>query len=281
MKLTKTYFDAKEEIIQHCKTLSMNLDKLGYVKSNEETDNLVCPFDNWMGIKEEIGKGQGSELKTNIYGKVKFCAVHSSTALCVNNFAPFKQNKENFSFLNYTGFTEATFEKKLPTGISVPNLDFYLESNNIIIGIESKFIEILNKKLPNTNLDKYQNRKEMNYLPKTFSETIQYYIDCKNLLFLDVAQLIKHSIGLINQGRRMKLEPILVYIYWQPNNWQNFDVYHKHLEEINEFKERIERHISFIPISYLEFWERYGNDKTFGKHIGKVMGRYNIPFREL
>lgn len=279
--MTKTNFDAKENILQHCKTLGMKPDKKGYVKSNQ--DNLIDNFDNWLEIKKELEEGQGNELKPDKYGIVKFNAVHSSSALCVNNFAPFKQHKDNISFLNYTGFTEASFEKKLPTGISVPNLDFYLESDNVVIGFESKFIEALSDKLPNkgNNLIKYQNKKELNYLPNNFPEIIQYYIDCENHLFLDVAQLIKHSIGLIKKGHAAAVKPILVYLYWQPNNWKDYDVYHKHLDEIRDFREKIERHLLFIPISYIEFWKLYENDKTFGKHIDKVKVRYNISFRGL
>ena len=272
--MTTTTPDIKEAIIQHCKTIGLHPDEKGYVSANQ--DNLVDKFDNWTDIERELGEGQGSELKPDKHGKFK--AVHSSSALCVNNFAPFKQNKDKFSFLNHNDFTEATFEKKLPTGLggTPPHLDFYLENNNTVIGFESKFIEILNAKLPNqdNNLTKYQNRQDLDYLPDTFSTIIQDYIDYQEKLFLDVAQLIKHSIGLINKGRSTTLQPILVYIYWQPKNWYDFEVYRRHADEINDFKDKLDRHIPFIPISYLDFWKLYENDSTFGQHIDKVKGRY-------
>jgi hypothetical protein len=53
----------------------------------------------------------------------------------------------------------AQAEKKLPTGLkgTSPNLDFYLENKNAIIGIESKFLELLKPKQPKFSIS-YSNR---------------------------------------------------------------------------------------------------------------------------
>ena len=78
-----------DKIIKHVKTRGMKPDRKGYVKSNQE--NLIGKFNNWNEIHFEFDKGQGSELKPDSSGIIKFNAIHSSSALCVNNFAPFKQ----------------------------------------------------------------------------------------------------------------------------------------------------------------------------------------------
>lgn len=274
----------KNKIISHSKSIGLNPDTKGYLE--EEQKNLVAIFENWNVIFDELYCGQGSELKPNKNGVVKFRAVHSSAALCVNTFAPFKHNKSNFTFLDYSGFKEATFEKKLPTGISTPNLDFYLENECAIIGIESKFTEVLSKKAPNHdhNLEKYKEREKLAYLPDAFADILQHYIDCKESLYLDVAQLIKHSIGLINKAKKpesINKTPILVYLYWQPNNWNEYDKYITHADEIASFQKRmlnlsIEKIISFIPMSYIEFWELFKNDPNFASHIELVKKRYSI-----
>lgn len=270
-------------LIKHFNALGIHTNSQGYVLNNE--DNLITQFNNWGVIQNEIGNGNGSELKPDSNGVIKFNASYSSSALCVNNFAPFKEMKDKFSLFNYSGFTEATFEKKLPTNISIPNLDFYLESAYEVIGIESKFIEVLDCKLPNNNLSKYiAKRQQLSYLPDNFFKIMEYYI-CKDFkMNLDVAQLIKHSIGLIKRSiskykfvlNSMLVKPILVYIYWQPVNWYKFDLYQKHEDEINEFKSIINDYLIFIPISYLEFWKCYENDNLFGNHIKKVKSRYYI-----
>lgn len=174
-------------IRKHFVKLGIGMNEKGYVDKNE--CNLIEKFSNWEAIKSELQEGQGSELKKD-NGVIKFNAVHSSSALCVNNFAPFKEKKDKFSFFGYSDFTEATFEKKLPTGISTPNLDFYLENKNTVMGFESKFTELLIKKLPNIvtdsktkvgNLQKYLNRKEeLNYLADDFFDFIEEYVKTKD-----------------------------------------------------------------------------------------------------
>ena len=275
-------------IILHSKALKMKLDKKGYVKTNEE--NLIKIFENWKKIKKELEEGQGGELTPDKRGIIKFNAVHSSSALGVNNFAAFKKDHKDFKFFNYSDFIEISFEKKLPTGISTPNLDFYLETNYEIIGVESKFTEYLSPKLPNhgKNLDKYLNNSKLDYLPRSYhDDLIKHYINTNEKLHLDVAQLIKHGIGIINKAQSkykfilnaMLTQPVLVYIYWQPSNWYNFEIFRKHADEIEEFKKLVKPFLTFIPLSYLDFWKAYENDRLFGSHIEKVKERYLMELK--
>ena len=76
-------------VAEKLKAISKQItDQKGYIKSMNPKDNLYKPLDIWDEIKNEISKGQGNELKTK---KAEFCALHSSSALCVNNFANFKK----------------------------------------------------------------------------------------------------------------------------------------------------------------------------------------------
>lgn len=272
--------ELKSIIANRCLEMKMNVTN-GYVPSNE--DNLIDVFENWSEIKNELSNGSGSELNS------KFNAVHSSSALCVNNFAPFKLYKDNISFLGFSNLIEATFEKKLPTSLggTPPNLDFYLETQHDIIGIESKFLETLESKSPNkdNNLKPYlKNESKLSYLPEGFIELIKQYDSDATKRQLDIAQLLKHSIGIIHRSKTkykfilnsMFTKPILIYIYWQPYNWFNIDIYCNHESETIKLSEDIKKFITFIPISYLEFWKIYENDRRFSEHIGKMKERYLI-----
>ena len=243
-------------------------------------DNLIELFENWKEIKEELSNGNGNELES------KFCALHSSSALCVNNFAPFKKHKNEISFCEHSKFEIAEFEKKLSTRISTPNLDFYFENQETIIGVESKFTEHLKTNLDHTkkNLCKYYNRTELEYLPKGFMNSIVFhYISSSKKMYLDVAQLIKHSIGLINESKKADKKAILVYIYWQPDNWEDIDVFKQHKKELDDFAERISKFkdaIEFKHLSYIEFWDTYKKDKMFSEHIGRVENRYRFSIEQ-
>jgi len=187
----------KKSIIEHHKKLGYNFDDKGYV--GNEKDNLLEKNPNWKEIKGELENGDGSEFKPDSSGRAKFMAVHSSCALCVNNFALIKYHKDDVILFGSSGFIKAEFEMKNPTYVSSrpSNLDFFLENNKIMIGIESKFSEPVSPKLPNAKLNRYYKHKK---LPvdnvNEYNKIIKFYMDCEEKLHLDAAQLIKHLIGL-------------------------------------------------------------------------------------
>lgn len=264
-------------IAERYSQFGISTDDKGYVKTPEH--NLVSKFPNWNEIQLEIGGGNGSELKPNKYGRAKFCAAHSSSALCVNTFAEIKRLSSEFSFLNQTGFQKAQFERKFHTGISFPNLDFCIENDKYFIGLESKFVEPLSPKIPNqgNNLKKYVNRKdELKYFDSGFLNLINHYICIEKKLHLDVPQLIKHALGLKSESKNKDKRFKLVYIYWRPNNWTKVEAFCKHKEEIEDFKCNVNGLFEFHALSYQEFWEEYKDDDVFGNSIKDAKSRYNV-----
>ena len=252
--------------------------------------NLIEPFSNvWEIIKKELNEGDGKELDSH------FFSVRSSSALCVNNFAPFKEHHKKLSFLGYSGFEEARFEKKQPTGLirqlrdgskeeRTPNLDFYLARQEVAIGIESKFAEHFEKPTMSLKqslkpyLEGWETLKE--YLSEGFrKEILEHYSDANRPQRLDVAQLIKHAIGLLkNCGEK---EPILVYLYWEPLNPTIDNLFAEHRHNVEMFKHRIEHFIEFVPLSYPEFWKLYKDDDLLKGHIGRIRERYEFEIEIL
>jgi hypothetical protein len=263
----------KQQVIDHHKSIGYDIDSKGYVKNPE--DNLIDGFPNWEIIKNELESGDGSELKIKD-GRIKFCAVHSSSALCVNNFAMIKHLKDKISLFKSSAFDVAQFEKKLSTGMSrKPNLDFYLKNDSRVIGIESKFTELLSPKLPNKNLEKYLTAKLK--LPAGFNDVLKYYIKCKKELHLDTAQLLKHMIGMFNEAAEVKAgaKLSLIYLYWVPHNWKKFEIYQKHEEELKKFKEQISGFsVKFEAYSYIDFWGTLEKNEELKKYVDKLKNRY-------
>lgn len=270
-----------EKIIERQKEIIGKETDGDYIKSMNPQDNLLRTINNWSDIEKDFRGSQGGELKKDKDGRKKFCSVRSSSALCVNNFAPFKESRQEIHFI-YNGnsnFDKAKFEMPLSTGISTPNLDFYLENINIIIGFESKFTEHFEKNIAHTkaNLCKYFMREELYYLPRLFDGLILHYINCTDKMYLDVAQLIKHLIGLINNKKNRKA--ILVYIYWEPINWKEISIFEQHRKELDDFAKRIEKFedvITFKSLSYSDFWKEYENCELLKEHIKLMRGRYNF-----
>ena len=280
------YYKILNAIKKRCIDLNIKFDNKGYINNFEE--NLLDFITNWNEIKLEFEKGDGSELVARENRLPKFRSIYSSAALCVNNFAMIKNeinHKKKINFLDYTGFYNSNFETKLTTGLRghSPNLDFTLENDLVYIGIESKFTEILTPKLPNEkryrknygNLEPYYKSKKLDYLNGFKENVIKYYIDFSDKIHLDVAQLIKHTLGIINISNLQK-KTVLFYVYWEPINWKEFEIYTKHRNEIEAFGIKLNDYISFIPMNYIDYWERFNNQLIFKTQINQIKERYLI-----
>lgn len=243
----------------------------GYVLNNR--DNLINGVDLNL-FQNDLIQGNGNELVN------KFKALFSSSALVVNNFAIVKKHKNIFTFLGYSGFTDASFERQFITGLkgTPPNLDFVIENDEVIIAFESKYLELLNQK--KAKFKSSYNKDNLIYLGNFWFDLMNKYNERK--LNLDVAQLIKHSIGLtnyrLNFSNSKNKKVILIYIYWTPNNLANFEVYNKHSEEIRKFSKLLSEQtdIEFKTMSYNEFWEIFTETSIFKDHFDKLKSRYSI-----
>lgn len=245
--------------------------KNGYVLNN--SDNLI----NGLSVDlfhDDLMQGSGNELIS------KFNALYSSSALAVNNFAIVKKHPKDFSFLDYSNFDKVDFERQFKTGLSgtPPNLDFTLENKDAVIAFESKYLELLDKKKI-VFKDSY-NKANLSYLSDFWFNLIDSYVDKEQ--FLDVAQLIKHSIGLLNYKRNIQSKQtkkiLLVYIFWAPVNFDKFSEYIEHSNELNKFAVCIKQQseIEFISMSYNQFWDLYKNNPIFNVHFDKLRNRYSI-----
>jgi hypothetical protein len=260
------------ERLKMCSPYKDKVDEYGYMDLPEQ--NLI-PGVSMEQIKEELKEGSGDELKK------KFRAIHSSSALVVNTFAPFKDTPNNLTLFGIRGFRDIYFEKKLPTGLggTPPNLDLFAENDQVIIGVESKFLEYLTPKIPF-----FPDSYKRTHLPLAEDKWWGLLEDMKksNPLHLDAAQLIKHYLGLVNHNERNKKEYpnrkiFLVYLFWEPENWDEFDVFIKHREEIERFKDRVkDTSVTFADQSYPELWKEWEFQKELANHLMRLRGRYYV-----
>lgn len=239
----------------------------GYLLNNFE--NLLDGIDEDLYL-EDLMNGSGNELKS------KFNAIYSSSALAVNNFAIVKKHLTDFKFFDYSDFNDARFERQFKTGLggTPPNLDFTIENKETIIAFESKYLETLNKKKAKF-ADSY-NKKKLDYLDDFWFDLIKKYKGFNSNL--DVAQLIKHSIGLLNHRRKNPQQKvILVYLYWTPDNYNNITKLIKHQKDLVEFEKDIKKNkdLKFMSLTYNEFWKLYDNS-IFKEHFDKMRNRYKI-----
>jgi hypothetical protein len=243
------------------------IDSKGYVK--ELTHNLL-PGVNRSDFESELRAGSGDELKN------KFRAVHSSSALVVNTFAPFKKDPAMLTLFGVQGFRSIRFEQKLSTGLggTPPNIDFVAESDMDVIAVESKLLEYFGPKKPSF---KKSYRKER--LPQAEDEwlALMERLRDSDPKYLDVAQLIKHYFGLRNSAEYTKRKITLLYLFWEPENSSKFDLFQKHRDELNEFVNAVaDTSIRLAYKSYAELWSKWKAEGILKTHVKKLQARYNI-----
>ncbi|HYF66710.1 MAG TPA: hypothetical protein VD884_01180 [Ohtaekwangia sp.] len=265
----------RKTVVQQIINQSQLVDSRGYVA--DIRDNLIATV-SLGDFQENFLAGNGNELNR------KAKAVHSSSVLCANFFGFFKSSVNGFVVLGESNFLHQQFEKKLPTGLrgSPANLDFYLENDSCIIGIESKFLEPLAPKIP-----KFSPSYEDGFLDLIhygLSDIVRHYKQNDIKSHLDTAQLIKHSIGLLKEKQKKKKEAKLIYLYWEPVNASEFSEYSLHKDELTGFSERIKGSvpdISFHHFSYWEFCNLFANNIKFEQHLTNFKDRYLIKVHNL
>ena len=272
--------ELKEEVRQHAllglrkgleaASPGIILDAHGY--SGAFTDNLV-PSVTVGDFASDLAQGAGNELSG------KFRAAHSSSALAVNCFGPFKRNLSDLRVCSAESFTSLCFEKRCPTGVhgTPPNLDVLMERAGRVVAIESKCTEYLSPH-PGRFSMSYRTRIRDARRRSTWFQEMQRLIDAPHAYScLDAAQLIKHALGLMYcyPDRRVTL----VYLYWEPLNAVEPRVFEEHRREIAEFADRITGPgLAFESTTYNDLWSSW--DETappwLRTHLRDLRARYAV-----
>lgn len=248
------------------------LDDKGYAGDFRD---ILLPMVSAEDFEADLNAGSGNELQT------KFRAVHSSSALAVNAFAPFRQRIGELAVLGHSGFTALAFEQKCPTGLrrgTPPNLDVLVSGESGVMGIESKLTEYLTphraKFSPAYEEQIRDARREEGY----FSEMQRLMDEPDRYTWLDAAQLIKHAFGLAHTFRDRPAT--LLYLFWEPADPSVASVFVDHRREIAAFAERVAGSTPvFKAMSYSELWtswEGAGHQDWLGRHIAELRARYEV-----
>jgi len=235
-------------------------------------DNLV-PSVIDADFVADLRQGSGNELTG------KFCAPHSSSALAVNCFGPFKRNLSDLQVCGADGFTSLHFEKKCPIGVrgTPPNLDVLVDSVDGAIAIESKCTEYLSPH-PAGFAASYETRiKDARRETGWFREMLRLIETPRAYRCLDAAQLVKHAFGLMRcyPGRRVTL----LYLYWEPLNAVDYPLFEEHRRETAEFANRVaDPRLAFEAMTYNELWSSWDDPapRWLRAHLEDLRARYAV-----
>ena len=247
------------------------LSSRGYVR--DPSENLLDDI-KLEDIEADLRQGDGNELEG------KFRAAHSSAALVVNNFAPFKLRPGSLNLAGITGLDAPQFERKCPTGLvgKPPNLDLVAENDNGIVAVESKCTEFLCQHIAEFRPAYAERIHDERRSGPWFAEMMRLTEDQTSYAWLDAAQLIKHAFGLARAFHGRKA--ILLYLFWEPTNASSFSVFDEHRREISDFSGRMLGGFpEFRAMSYGELWKDWESGQPpdwLRAHLQRVRARYEI-----
>lgn len=282
MKRTTLLERAEYAVAQRLRSLKGNeifrSERPGYTRSPEE--NLI-PVVTRKDFWEDLQGGDGSELSDSAKAPAKFCAAYSSSALVVNTFGPFRHSPGHLVLAGCRDFVKALFERKCPTGLKgiPPNLDFFAAGPKILVAVESKFLETLRPK-------KALFKDSYNYLIQTQAEPAWQGMykalleDPTKFHHLDVAQLVKHYLGIQNTFRDCRVAKVLLYLYWEPENADSIPEFENHRHEVALFSEEVEgSEIRFVALAYPQLWQNWSKVSEWGgmlAHLDALRQRYEL-----
>jgi hypothetical protein len=247
------------------------LDSKGYV--SDAFLNLVEGVER-PDFEADLRQGDGNELEG------KFRAAHSSSALAVNTFAPFRRRLSDLTLPAGGGFTSLSFERKCPHGLlgrRPPNLDAVVESQDGVVGIESKCLEPLSRHVANFAPAYITEITDARCRTAWFAEMRRLMAEPEIYRWLDAAQLIKHALGLAHTfpGRPITL----LYLFWEPSNPGAHAIFAEHRAEVSRFAARVEdRVVRFAAASYPELWRSWRSKPPswLSAHLDRLDARYAV-----
>jgi len=258
-----------------------------YLNYAESVEANLIPDVSFSESREDYESGKGNELIGRKGQPPKMAAMFSSSALVVNTFGPWRTDPSTLRLKSYPAFQSLRFEAACPNGLKQhnpratdPHLDVLLKSPDVVLGIESKCLEYLLPKDAefSKTYDKISDERNSSrwfqYIEVLRENSHQYH-------YLDVAQLIKHALGLsYTYAAKQQGSPALLYLFWEPMNWNNFDEFKRHRDEVDRFSVAVSGDVlRFESLSYMEVWESWQRNPSSGwvaQHVGNLLARYAV-----
>jgi hypothetical protein len=242
------------------------IDARGYVA--DWHSNLLPGIDPGL-IEGDFRAGKGSELDN------KFQAAHSSAALAVNVFGPFRDGRDTFPVPGLGDLNLEKFERTFTTGLVgriPPHLDVAAIGPHGVVAIESKCLEYFTPKAASF-APAYQTLDKCRDTP-WYAEMERLRESPKDYEALDAAQLVKHAFGLINSAGPGST---LLYLFWEPSDADRHQLFGQHRSEIARFAEHVAGGgADFRAMSYPELWTAWsqGSSAALRRHAERLTVRY-------
>lgn len=242
-------------------------DSAGYTAKWENNLGPGLPLTTIVG---DMAAGAGRELD------VKLRAAHSSAALAINTFGPYREDPGQLHICHSTGSRSVRFEGTCPTGLggTPPHLDLLAEGDSIV-AVEAKCTEWMKCRLADF-APSYDQLQTAHGSSPWFAQIESLRARPDLYEFLDVAQLIKHALGLeaCFGGKVVQL----LYLYWEPSNTSEWPECQRHRTETETLTAAVRgAGVELVAMSYGELLNEWERQPEPPRHLPYLRLRYDRP----
>lgn len=236
------------------------------------------------GVPEELirslfGRAAGNEIESG-----KFASPQSSAALAANGFGWFLERPEDFpmfpSVAELAGpcvKVEIEREIRFPwSGGRHPWLDAVVHTNTHLIGVESKRYEPFRDAKIAKLADTYDRDVWGHQMERWCAMRDLLRSESRRYKYLDAAQLVKHAFGLATEQTRVRRQPVLLYLYAEPNCELKIsdDKFLGHRREIDNFQGLVTGdRVQFTSCSWRAWLESFSG--CAGAHAAEMLETFN------
>lgn len=250
---------------------SATFDRHGYVLQLRHNFLPSVALDE---IRGDFEAGAGHELDT------KMRAPHSSSVLAANTFGRWRRNTTTLKIADESDFETLKFEAQCSTGLggTPPHLDVLAVSRDSVVAVESKCLEFLGFKRAafSKSYDKISDERASSPVFKLIPRLRE---NAEEFRRLDVAQLVKHYLGLKKCWSHKRIT--LLYAYWEPRNAKSFPAFGEHRTEVSRFCELVrgDSTFSFKAVCHRGLWAEWESKPTAAwvkDHVFELRRRYDV-----
>lgn len=224
----------------------------------------------------------GSELKSG-----KFDSPDSSAFLVANAFGWFLEKPDLLP--PFPGFggpkpfrVEVEHEMRFPwAGGRHPWLDVGVETESLLIGVESKRYEPFRPGKAETFPEAYSRDVWGDRMGRHAGLMRQITAGEAAFGSLNAVQLIKHAFGLRTQGVKRARQPVLVYLYAEPQVWASSGKpvdparIALHRAEIARFAKVVAGdHVQFVPMGWETLLSHWAQVPALRAHVAALRARF-------
>jgi hypothetical protein len=271
---------AESALCRRLQSLGPEVDAI--CRAEHARDNVVVTVDDaaLAAALSDLRAGSGHELTADRGQRPKFHSAHSSSALAVSTFGPWRLEPRTLALDGKSLFTSLRFEAQRPifTGRATPpNLDVWIEGADGMVAIESKLTEYLAGAETASFANRYAEAVSDSGEPSWSAMYSLLKSEPRHFRFLNADQLVKHYLGIKRATGDRTVATTLIYAYWEPADASDHDAFAKHRAEVAEFEASVaDPAVRFRSLSYRDLWRTWASEPPLHQHADALRARYDV-----